>query len=54
MFDREGGLMIIKATSVEEAKEIAESDPFTLHGVQAYTLKPMMLSNKENNYLSPP
>jgi uncharacterized protein YciI len=51
--DRKGGMVIIKAASLDEAEKIAESDPFITSGVQSYQLKAMKQSCKENNYLAP-
>ncbi len=31
--DLAGSLIIIEATSIEEAKQIAQDDPYTVHGV---------------------
>lgn len=31
--DLTGSLIIIEATSIEEAKQIAQDDPYTVHGV---------------------
>lgn len=46
-----GGMVIIKATSYDEAKEIAESDPFVKKGVESYELRTLELSCKENKHL---
>lgn len=43
--------MIIKAASYDEAKEIAESDPFVKKGVESYGLRTLQLSCKENKHL---
>ncbi len=49
--DYDGGMVIIKAKSFEEAKTIAESDPFIAKGFSTYELRTLELSNKENNHL---
>lgn len=49
--DYDGGIVIIKTESIEEAKIIAESDPFIAEGFSAYELRTLELSNKENHYL---
>ena len=49
--DYDGGMVIIKAESLEEAKRIAKSDPFISEGFSTYELHTLELSNKENNHL---
>ena len=49
--DYDGGMVIIKAESIEGAKMIAESDPFIVEGFSTYELRTLEISNKENNYL---
>ena len=49
--DYDGGIVIIKTESIEEAKIIAESDPFIAEGFSTYELRTLELSNKENQYL---
>jgi len=49
--DYNGGMIIIKAESIEDAKKIAESDPFITDGFSTYELRTLELSNKENNHL---
>lgn len=49
--DYKGGIVIIKAASYDEAKEIAESDPFVKKGVESYGLRTLQLSCKENKHL---
>jgi uncharacterized protein YciI len=34
-----GGLIIFKASSPEEARELSDNDPFILHGIQKAELK---------------
>lgn len=46
-----GGMIIIKATNLDEAKQIAESDPFIKEGVRSYELRVLELSCKENNHM---
>jgi uncharacterized protein YciI len=31
--DQAGSLVILEATSLEEARQIAEEDPYTIHGI---------------------
>ena len=49
--DYDGGMVIIKAESLEAAKGIAESDPFINEGFSTYELRTLELSNNENHYL---
>lgn len=49
--DYDGGIVIIKAESLEAAKTIAESDPFITEGFSTYELRTLELANKENHYL---
>jgi uncharacterized protein len=49
--DYEGGMLVIKANSVEEARDIAESDPFVKTNVRTYELRTWELSCEENNHL---
>ncbi len=49
--DYDGGIVIIKAESIEEAKTIAESDPFIIERFSTYELRTLELSNAENNHM---
>lgn len=49
--DYDGGLLVIKANSFEDAKNIAKSDPFVLSGARTYELRTLNLSCKENNHM---
>ncbi|MBU0529044.1 hypothetical protein KKF86_04715 [bacterium] len=48
--DYTGGIVIIKAESMNEAKIIAKSDPFIIEGFSTYELRTLELANKENHY----
>lgn len=39
------------ADSFEEAKKIAESDPFISEGYKTFELRTLEVANKDNNYL---
>ncbi|WP_368858143.1 hypothetical protein [Paenibacillus oleatilyticus] len=43
--------MIIRASCYEEARSIAESDPFVSTGTESYELRTWQLSCEENNHL---
>jgi uncharacterized protein YciI len=49
--DWEGGIVIVKAISPEEAKQIAESDPFVKSCSRTYEIRTLEIADKENNYL---
>jgi uncharacterized protein YciI len=46
-----GGMVALRAASPEEAKTIAESDPFISSGFETYELRTWQLACAENNYL---
>ena len=41
----------LAAGSFEEAKKIAESDPFISEGYKTFELRTLEVANKDNNYL---
>ena len=49
--DYDGGIVILISESIEDAKIIAESDPFITDGFSTYELRTLELSSKENNHL---
>lgn len=49
--DYHGGMVVFSAASLEEAAEIANSDPFISTGCKTYELRTMEIANEENNYL---
>jgi uncharacterized protein len=49
--DYDGGIVIIKTESIEEAKIIAETDPFIAEEFSNYELRTLELADNENNYL---
>ncbi len=49
--DYAGGIEILVADSFEEAKKIAESDPFISEGYKTFELRTLEVANKDNNYL---
>ncbi|TCJ02813.1 YciI family protein [Cytobacillus praedii] len=49
--DYKGGMVIIRAESMEEAKAVAESDPFITSGLESYEIRTMEVSSEENNHL---
>ncbi|MNI93028.1 YciI-like protein [compost metagenome] len=46
-----GGMVIIKASSYEEAQKIAESDPYIIADVETYELRIWELSCEANNHM---
>ena len=49
--DFEGGMVVVRAGSKEEAGKIAEADPFVNEGFETYELRTMEIGCKENSYL---
>lgn len=49
--DYKGGMIIIRAESLEEARSIAASDPFVKEGYENFELRTLELSCEENNHL---
>lgn len=48
--DYEGGIVILECTNIEEARKIAESDPFIEEGYKIFELRTLSIANKDNNY----
>lgn len=49
--DYPGGMVIIRADSLDAAKQIAASDPFVSEGVRTFEVRTWLLATKENGYL---
>lgn len=49
--DYNGGMIIIKASSLEEAADIAASDPFVRSEVETFEVRTLELSCEENNHM---
>jgi len=49
--DYKGGMVIIRASSADEARRLAEQDPFISSGFETYELRTLQTACKENNYL---
>lgn len=49
--DYAGGIEILIAGNFEEAKEIAESDPFISEGYKTFELRTLEVAASDNNYL---
>ena len=49
--DFDGGMVILKNVNRDEAKTIAENDPFVVSGVESYELRTWELSCEENNHM---
>ena len=46
-----GGMVLIKASSYEEAVSIANSDPFVKEGVEKFEVRTLEMSCEENNHM---
>ena len=49
--DGEGGMVILKGCSFEQAWDAAESDPFVLEGLETFDLRKWDLSAEENGHM---
>ncbi len=49
--NHKGGMLIIKASSFDEAKQISENDPFVREGVRTAEVRSWELSCEENNHM---
>lgn len=49
--DYPGGMVIFLAEDLNEATNIAETDPFIALGFKSYEVRTIELANEENNYL---
>lgn len=49
--DYPGGVVIIKARSLDEATKIANSDPFVKNKLRRLEIRTLELSHEENNHL---
>ncbi|WP_099466599.1 YciI family protein [Konateibacter massiliensis] len=49
--DYPGGMVIFLAESLEEATNIAKSDPFIASGYKSFEIRTLEPANEENNYL---
>lgn len=49
--DRRGGMLILRAASLEQAQELASRDPFVTGGYTDLEVRAWWLSCEENNHL---
>lgn len=49
--DYPGGMVIFLAKDLEEATNIAKSDPFIASGCKSFEIRTLEPANEENNYL---
>ncbi|MEF2967575.1 YciI family protein [Paenibacillus sp. M1] len=49
--DYPGGMIVIEAADLEEARALAERDPFVKSGTENYELRAWEISSEENNHL---
>ena len=50
LLTRFSGLIVLRVSSLAEAKAIAEADPMIRGGFQSYELATWMMANKQNHY----
>ena len=48
--ERQGGLIVLRATSAAEARAIAEEDPLVRGAYETYELRTWLMSNRQNDY----
>ncbi len=48
--DYPGGMVILKASSIQEAHQIAQSDPFIREGFKIYSIRTLEWAHQGNNY----
>jgi uncharacterized protein YciI len=44
-------MVLVRAGDMDEARRIAEADPFVAEGFESYELRTLLISCRENNYL---
>lgn len=49
--DYPGGMVIVVAEDLNEATNIANSDPYIASGYKSFEIRTLMQANEENNYL---
>ncbi len=49
--DEPGGMVVFSAGSMDEAKKIAQNDPFIHEGYKTHTLRTMEIADASNDYL---
>lgn len=49
--DYPGGMVIVRADSLDSARCIAASDPFVIEGVRTFEIRTWLLATRENGYL---
>jgi len=49
--DYTGGMVVLATSSLEEARGLAESDPFIAEGYKTFKLRTLEWAHSDNNYL---
>lgn len=49
--DYKGGIVVMNTATIEEARELAEADPFIKEGYETYEIRTLELSCEENNHM---
>lgn len=48
--DYAGGMVVVECKDRDEAKHIADNDPFIASGCKSYQIRTIEVANKDNNY----
>ncbi len=49
--DYDGGMVVVRVGAMEEAKKIAEADPFVSEGFESYEIRTLKQATRENGFL---
>ena len=49
--DHDGGMVVLRGVSEEEARAIAEADPFVASGAETFELRKLEVSCRDNKHL---
>lgn len=49
--DHDGGMVVLRAVTAEEARAIAEADPFVVSGVESFEIRRLEVSCRANNHM---
>ena len=49
--DHSGGMLVLRNVSADEARGIAEADPFVISGAETYEIRKLEVSCRANNHM---